>query len=109
MAEVFEVEWTGNWPSLCCGEWVIKYKGELVRLPDDVVNSSMGTEGEYQSWHFEDWVEVFDHYHNGIGFTEWLHENPWASEITSETKELQELFSKIQDNDWRHGSCGGCI
>ena len=109
LGSVFEVKWTGGYPNLCSGEWEISYKGTLVQLPEEIRTSSMDTYGSYSQWHFEDWLEVFESYESGMLYDSWIRKNNWAEKITEVEEELQELFNKIQDQDWRHGSCGGCI
>lgn len=107
---MFEVEWTGEWPCLCSGEWIIKKNGVVVNIPEHNRKSSMNTFGTYSSWHFnEDWLEEFDDYEDGEHFEEWIIDNPWVLDIASTIEEQKELYSKIQQQDWRHGSCGGCI
>ena len=110
MSNVFEVNWTGRYPSLCFGEWIIKYKGDIITLPENLQKAEMKTYGTYSSWHFEDWREVFDDYEDGVGMSSWIKDNDcWISKITNNQEEKEELFLKIQEKDWRHGSCGGCI
>lgn len=109
MKDVFTVEWTGSYPSLCSGCWEITYKGEPVDLPEDVYNSEMNTYGSYQTWHFENWLEVFEDYEDGLNFDDWIKANSWVDSITTDPAERLELYLKIQEKDWRHNSCGGCI
>jgi hypothetical protein len=37
--------------------------------------SAMGTEGNYSTWHFEDWEEVFEDYDDGDYYEEWIKKN----------------------------------
>lgn len=106
---VFEVKWTGGYPIRCSGEWIILYKGSRVAIPEDKVSSHMNTEGSYDTWHFEEWSDVWESYNDGDCIEAWLIDNDWVFNITNDVDELDELFSKIQDQDWRHNSCGGCI
>lgn len=113
---MFEAKWTGTYPTLCFGEWVIKYNGKQLELPEDVKSRCMNTEGEYESWHFEDWVEVFDSYYDGLEEDDWIGVNKaWVDSLfeehnISKTKDnYYELFKSVQAEDWRSGSCGGCI
>lgn len=111
------VEWTGSYPNLCSGEWVIKYDGIELTVPDDIKYATMDTFGEYGSWYFdEDMYEVWDYYTDGDDEETWITKNiDWVKsmfeehgiEVTSEL--LSTLFKKVQEEDWRHGSCGGCI
>lgn len=59
-----KVEWTGKWPCLCYGEWKLTIDGEdrSSFIPEELRRSEMGTFGIYSSWHFENWIEVFEDY-----------------------------------------------
>lgn len=112
-----EVRWTGHYPNLCCGEWNIIYKGKELTVPEDMKHTPMYAFGEYGEWHFdEEYMEEWDYYTDGDTKEVWIQRNlEWITsmfqeheiEITDEL--LSELFDKIQEQDWRHGSCGGCI
>jgi len=113
-----EVNWTGSYPNLCSGEWEITIEGTKVNLPDDIVNSSMGTKGEYDTWSFgENYSEDWDSYEDGDDFEQWLsYSNGWviyvflqAGIVEASMEEKRRLFELIRENDWRHNSCGGCI
>ena len=39
----FKVEWTGSYPCLCFGEWVVKYKEQELELPEEIASESMDT------------------------------------------------------------------
>ena len=105
--------WTGSWPSLCCGEWKIIINGIVLT---GIENSSFGTEGDYDSWYFdENWSEVFETYFVGKPFSEeWLNTNGLSDSLLRHglvlaQEEKLDLYEKIQSEDWRNGSCGGCI
>lgn len=113
---MFTVKWTGGYPNLCSGDWIVEHDGKIVTLPEDRVSESMGTFGTYSSWHFEDWDDVWEDYEDGLGFEDWIVTNKnWVDKMFDEhgikksEKEYQDLFDSFQANDWRHGSCGGCI
>lgn len=108
---MFDVQWTGAWPCLCFGEWIIRKNGVDVSclMPDEMRHCEMNTAGTYSSWHFEDWEEVFEDYEDGLECEEWIADNAWISELCDSHEEMVELFYAIQAQDWRHGSCGGCI
>lgn len=117
MAEIY-VDWTGSYPNLCSGKWIITIDG--IKLTG-IEKEEFGTLNEYSSWHFnEDWLEEFDHYEDGLGLDDWVQEvktndinGLYASlkrhgiKVTDEL--LSELYNRIKEQDWRHGSCGGCI
>lgn len=111
------VEWTGHFPCLCCGKWIITYNGIQLTIPEDLKEQPMDTFGEFGTWHFdEDYMEEWDFYTDGYKKENWIYRNSdWINsmfqehgiEVTDEL--LSELYDKIQAEDWRHGSCGGCI
>lgn len=111
------VEWTGSYPCLCHGEWIIKYEGIELTIPEDKKDRPMNTFGEYDTWYFgEDYYEEWESYTDGLEKDDWIRFNlHWIEpmfneyhiEITDEL--LSELFDKIQEEDWRYNSCGGCI
>ena len=109
-----EVNWSGEYACLCSGEWTIIIDGvKLTGLGSDTFD----TKGEYESWHFdEDYQEYWETYSSGIPFSEWKKDPPnnllgsLEHHGIEPTKELlHHLYEAIQEHDWRHGSCGGCI
>ena len=106
-------KWSGEYPCLCCGEWTLNVDGKDVsdKIPSDLRESSMNTYGTYQSWHFdEDCLEVFEDYDSGLDCKEWIEENDeWLNEITTDYSVKEQIFLAIQSEDFRAGSCGGCI
>lgn len=112
-----KVEWTGKYPCLCSGKWIIKYGDLELDIPKEYKHSHMNTYGEYSSWYFdENMFEQFESHIEGLNVDEWINENRnWITdmfknkdiEVTNEL--LSDLFYKIQECDWRYGSCGGCI
>lgn len=113
----FKAVWTGEYPNLCHGEWQISYNRKKLNVPKEVKKSHMNTLGEYEEWSFDDdWLEQFNSYMDGEDCDTWIEINEhWIKTMLSEanieyTIELaEELFYEIQSQDWRHGSCGGCI
>ncbi|MFZ2992451.1 MAG: hypothetical protein WA061_01935 [Microgenomates group bacterium] len=114
----FEVEWTGRYPCLCMGEWIISMNGNQLKIPDEVIGENMNTARDYQSWHFEDWMEVFDNYYDGLDFEDWIGKNyGWIYKMFKDSgvleqitmEDLENLYNLINEKDWRSNSCGGCI
>ena len=104
-----EAKWTGSYPNLCSGVWELTIDGEdfSLLIPHELRYSPMGTAGIYQSWRFnEDWDEIFESYVDGLKFEDWIAKNPWVAELPCSPRDIYDAF---QENDWRHGSCGGCI
>lgn len=113
---MFDVNWTGSYPGLCFGEWIIKYKEKTLELPEAIKKNDMGTYGEYESWHFEDGMEIFESYTDGLNEKAWIETNrEWIEPLFNRYSipltdgVLHEFYTKIQENDFRSGSCGGCI
>ena len=107
-----KAEWSGSYPCLCSGKWTLIVNGKDVskKIPKDLRESSMNTLGTYQKWHFEDWEEVFENYSDGLNCGEWIDENDyWLKEITNSTDVKILIFNAINKEDFRGGSCGGCI
>ena len=103
-------KWTGCYPCLCDGEWIITVGDEKVELPDKVRTSPMGTRGSYNTWTFnEDYDDVWSQYEDGLDFEPWLQGNSWVSSLNLSHKEERALYDAISKEDWRYGSCGGCI
>ena len=101
-------KWTGRYPCLCDGEWIITVGDEKVDLPDEVRTSPMDTRRIYNSWSFDkDHDEVWSCYETGLYFEPWLQKNSWISSLGLSHKEERALYDAISKEDWRHGSCGG--
>lgn len=106
---MIEVEWTGGWPALCCGEWVVKIDGKRVNDPP-FQGEPAGTFGVYESWYFDDWIEKFEEYEDGMSKEDWFDENfVWLKKVDPSGEKWDELYEAFQNEDWRYGSCGGCI
>lgn len=109
------VEWTGNYPCLCNGEWIIKYDLIKLNVPKERRYDHMNTDGTYESledYHTGEFIE----YNDGLEYKDWIMVNwEWVTNMFYEVKIipnpklLKELYDKIQENDWRNNSCGGCI
>lgn len=108
------VNWTGSYPCLCSGQWEIVVDG----IPLTGIESNpFHTYGNYASWHFgEDWDEQWEYHNSGLDFDEWFKETPNGLRESLQrhgftiTEELMKnLYDCINEVDWQHGSCGGCI
>lgn len=114
-----EVLWSGKYPSLCFGRWEIVVNGKSLEVPSFLIDKSMGTFGTYEEWHFggeSGWEEIFESYKDGEEFQAWLSKNAgWIDAgfkklgFDASPDDVHNLFLKIQEKDWRHNSCGGCI
>lgn len=101
-------KWTGEYPCLCCGEWRLYICGQDYShlIPEDKRTSHMNTAGTYDEWWFEDWQETFGTYEDGLEYEEWMAENEWVLNLPAAPFDV---FLAFQYEDWRPGSCGGCI
>ena len=107
-----KANWSGTFPCLCHGEWSLEVNGIDVsdKIPEDLRHSEMNTFGEYSAWHFEDWIDVWTSYESGLPLDEWLQANKaWLDTISMVSDVQVAIFHAINQEDWRHGSCGGCI
>ena len=107
-----EAKWSGSYPCLCYGKWTLKVNGKDVSsmIPKELRESSMNTYGTYQTWHFEDLLEVFEDYNDGLDCDDWIRENKsWLDAITTELDTQRAIYRTINAQDFRSGSCGGCI
>lgn len=113
-----EVNWSGGYPTLCYGKWTIVIDGiKLTGLEQE----HFSTYGVYDTWHFEDWNDVWETYTDGYRFNSW-YKNLLAHDTNGLKSSLvrhgfdinnedfiEDLYEAIQEKDWRHSSCGGCI
>lgn len=107
-----KAKWSGSYPCLCSGKWSLEVNGVDVSdyIPNELRKSPMNTYGVYEEWHFENWIEVFEDYEDGLMGDEWIEQNKyWLDTITEDISVQIEIFYAITKEDWRYGSCGGCI
>ena len=108
-----EAKWSGKWPCLCHGKWTLIIDGVDVsdKIPEELRDSPMGTYGFYDTWRFdEDWNTIWESYENGFECKFWIEENlEWLKTITIDKKVMEQVYDAINAEDFRAGSCGGCI
>jgi len=123
-------QWTGCGPTLCHGEWVfeidgieisldtIKEKGFLSEKIEDLFKMHMDTLKEYSYWHFtDDWDVEWESEEEGLPFEEWIKSSNKellekvfkTFDIELSFEEWAKLYNEINEEDWRPGTCGGCI
>lgn len=121
----FKAKWTGEYPSLCVGEWKLYRKYEDILedgtkdigyddisnlIPEELKHEPMYTYGQYNSWYFdENYCEQFEDYTNGLDFEDWCIENEDWIHLICESKDYRDLYEAFNEEDWRYESCGGCI
>jgi len=115
-----EVVWTGKYPNLCHGKWIIRIDEKPLKhtKKDTVMYSSMSTENTFNIWKFVGDYEVeWNEYTDGLPYKAW-----WSSEtgeclnklleknkVTLTEEEKKYFYEQLVEHDWRHNSCGGCI
>ena len=108
-----EAKWTGKYPNLCSGEWILKVNNIDVShlIPKELKNSSMDTYGIYQTWRFtDDWDAEFNFYEDGLDCENWIEKNKyWLNKISTNLSVQKYIYHEINTQDFRCGSCGGCI
>ena len=106
----YTAEWTGRYPCLCSGEWTLFKNGEKVNVEIPFQGSCAGTSGTYEEWHFdENWCEVFEDYEDGLACDAWCNKYRDYLAKVAPKSDWTQIFMAFSRNDWRHGSCGGCI
>jgi len=113
-----KVNWSGAYPNLCSGTWTVMINEMVLPIPEEQMSSDMGTEGSYSTWSFdEDYSETFSDYYdeNDDSSMSWLNYSlqclaeGYSLKFVGE-KDLARIISdEISEQDWRSGSCGGCI
>jgi hypothetical protein len=108
-----KAKWSGSYPCLCCGEWTLEVNGVDVSkyIPAELKDGEMNTYKTYERWYFgDDWDVITEDYQDGLMCNEWIEENKyWLDVITDDINIQREIFYAINEEDFRHGSCGGCI
>ena len=90
MENPFTANWTSKGHTLCLGHWEISYNGLPLTLPAERRDKDMGTQNIYN---FMDWLsDLFIQYN-----------------ITLEEEYMRAFYQAVNPEDWRCGSCGGCI
>ena len=106
----YKTVWTGKYPNLCCGEWQLYINDELNNIEIPFQYHPANTEGIYEEWYFnDDYDEEWDSYTHGMNCADWCdtYKN-YLKQIAPES-DWPMIFKAFQENDWRHGQCGGCI
>lgn len=113
--EMFVVlaKWTGEYPTLCSGTWVLTVNGVDCShiIPNSLKHSHMNTYQIYETQSFDKNLDVeFTENEDGLKRDEWIAENKyWLDNITTNLNEQIAIFHEFQTEDWRHGTCGGCL
>ena len=107
----FYARWSTQGNTLCLGHWIINYKGLPLTLPLERNEKDMGTNNIYNFMDPEDEL-----YREGLEEDDWIVENiDWLSDvfithdIPLEEMLFRAFYQAVNKEDWRCGSCGGCI
>ena len=107
----FNASWSSKGNTLCLGHWDITYLGLPVVLPLERRDKDMGINNIYNFMDPEDEL-----YREGLIEDDWILENiDWLSDvfiehnIPLEEETMRAFYQAVNKEDWRCGSCGGCI
>lgn len=107
----FIARWTAKGNNLCLGHWEISYLGKPLQLKPGIGQNDMGTYAIYSFIDPDD--EMFA---EGLHEDEWIIENSgWLTElfdrhdIPAREDNMRALYRAVNLQDWRCGSCGGCL
>ncbi|MGR6981009.1 hypothetical protein ACUHGC_06290 [Testudinibacter sp. P27/CKL/0425] len=111
MSNPFSARWTAVGNTLCLGHWEISYQGLPLVLPEQKREHDMGTNGIYSFMDPEE--ELF---REGLYEDDWIIENAdWladvfiASNVPLDEAHFHYFYQAVNQEDWRCGSCGGCM
>lgn len=108
-----EAKWSGSYPCLCFGKWTLIVNNIDVSnlIPKELRESSMNTYGTYSSWYFTgSWEVQTEYYEDGLYCEDWIKENKnWLDKISTDNSIQEQIYEAINKQDFRSGSCGGCI
>lgn len=106
----WKAEWTGGYPCLCCGEWILYKNNEKVDTNIPFQNNPADTYIEYDTWHFEEWIETWESQEDGLDSEDWIHTyKDWLDSLVDNNDDYYLIYNAFQENDFRVGGCGGCI
>ena len=111
MENPFNARWTSQGNTLCLGHWEIQYLGLPLTLPLDRVEKDMGTRGIYCFMDPDDelFLEGLDEDEWIVANMEWLSDLFIQHDIPLEEELFRFFYQAVNKEDWRCGSCGGCM
>lgn len=111
MNNPFTVRWGRSGNLLCHGEWTINFQGRRFTLPESRRDNDMNTYGIYYVIDPEN-----DLFAEGLTEDDWILENvDWLSEcfidndVEIDEQNMRFFFQAVNPEDWRCGSCAGCM
>ncbi len=111
MENPFTARWSTQGNTLCLGHWEIFYQGNLLDIPEHKREHDMGTKGIYNFIDPTDelYLEGLDENDWILANIEWLSDVFIAADIPLEENYMRWFYQAVNKDDWRCGSCGGCI
>ncbi|MBI4809487.1 MAG: hypothetical protein HY799_11150 [Nitrosomonadales bacterium] len=107
----FTAKWSATGSNLCLGLWELTYLGQPLEIDAERKEKDMGTYAIY-SFIFPD-DDVFA---EGLHEDEWIDANlDWlthlfiANDIPTDEANFRFFYQAVNKQDWRCGSCGGCM
>lgn len=101
------VRYTGRYPNLCSGEWLIYINGVKHQTPF-MYGEDAETWGFYKPWYVKTTRWDFTFY-DGLTAHEWIYQHAkWLKTLHVGKGRWKEVYDKFQEKDWRKGECGGC-
>ncbi|MCI7717602.1 MAG: hypothetical protein MSQ14_01210 [[Pasteurella] aerogenes] len=111
MQNPFTASWSSKGNTLCLGYWEIEYNGKPIKLPSDRQDQDMGTQKIYNFIDPEDelYLEGLDEDDWIVANIDWLTDLFIQENIPIEEQYMRYFYQAVNKDDWRCGSCGGCI
>ena len=93
MAKV-EVNWSGEYPILCMGEWTLKIDGNDAThlIPEKLRHSEMNTK---HTDNYDEWRKNYPE------CSAWVSQFPYQIRLM--------IYIKIKEKDFIRHTCGGCL
>ena len=105
----YEAKWTGSYPCLCRGEWMLWINGELSKIEIPFQGNPAETYGIYSYLCFdENWFEESEDYEDGLNVDAWCEKNKEYLSKIAPISDWPLIYKAFQAKDWRFESCGGC-
>lgn len=111
MPNPFSARWTATGNNLCLGRWEIGYLERPLQLDADRGGKDMGSYGIFSYIYpdEEDFAEGLREDDWILANAEWLAELFAAHDIPLDEMHMRWFYRAVNAQDWRCGSCGGCL
>lgn len=107
----FSARWTAKGHNICLGHWEISYAGQPLPLDAARRQEDMGTYGNF-NFLFPDDEDFFE----GLNEDDWILKNvDWLADLFADhdipidEEHMRAFYRAVNRQDWRCGSCGGCM